>query len=148
MSIATLIQQAERDGVVILAEGGQVKLRGPAEVIQRWRPILAQHKAEIVATLNSAANEPEASPTEISCMRAGVGVRKAATASPGASARLDADLETLIQEAAVFWQYDEEDLRLVHELAERDPEGLRCALLSNPLRPFYKDLGSCPNWSA
>lgn len=48
-------------------------------------------------------------------------------------------LENLIQESARFWEWDEDDLRLIHETVPRDPEGILLALTRNPLRPFYGD---------
>jgi hypothetical protein len=50
---------------------------------------------------------------------------------------IDADLERLIQAAADFWQYDADDLRLIRATAAVDPDGLRLALSTDPLKPFY-----------
>jgi len=50
---------------------------------------------------------------------------------------IDEDLECLIQAAADFWRYDADDLRLIRATAAVDPDGLRLALSSDPLKPFY-----------
>ena len=50
---------------------------------------------------------------------------------------IDEDLECLIQAAADFWQYDADDLRLIRATAAVDPDGLRLALSTDPLKPFY-----------
>lgn len=50
---------------------------------------------------------------------------------------IDEDLEGLIQAAADFWQYDADDLRLIRATAVVDPDGLRLALSTDPLKPFY-----------
>lgn len=52
---------------------------------------------------------------------------------------IDAELRELIVSAARYWVYDGDDLRLVCDLARKDPIGLRLALLSDPLRPFYSE---------
>ena len=50
---------------------------------------------------------------------------------------IDEDLECLITAAADFWHYDADDLRLIRATAAVDPDGLRLALSSDPLKPFY-----------
>ena len=50
---------------------------------------------------------------------------------------VEEDLKRLIQAAADFWQYDTDDLRLIRATAAVDPDGLRLALSSDPLKPFY-----------
>ncbi len=103
-NIASLLNQARKDGLHIRAEAGQVRLRGPSEVIQKWRPLLAEHKAALLEQL--AAND--------------VG-----------------DLDEVIAAAAEYWQYDADDLAIIHDLARTDPEALRRSLLADPLRPFF-----------
>jgi len=51
---------------------------------------------------------------------------------------LAADLDRLIRQAATFYQYDTDDLRLIQITAASDPAGLRLALRSDPLRPYYQ----------
>ncbi len=53
------------------------------------------------------------------------------------NAILAADLDQLIRQAAAFWHYDADDLRLVRAVAATDPAGLRLALRSDPLQPYY-----------
>lgn len=50
---------------------------------------------------------------------------------------IDEDLERLIQAAADFWQYDADDLNLIRATAAVDTDGLRLALSTDPLKPFY-----------
>lgn len=58
-------------------------------------------------------------------------------AGDGGHQAIDEDLERLIQAAADFWQYDADDLRLIRATAVVDPDGLRLALSTDPLKPFY-----------
>lgn len=106
-NIASLLNQARKDGLHIRADAGQVRLRGPSEVIQKWRPLLAEHKAGLLKAL--AANETT----------------------------IPADLEALIQESALFWEWGDDDLLLIRATAAKDPEGIRLTLKMNPLRPYY-----------
>ncbi|MBK6743613.1 MAG: hypothetical protein IPG66_11805 [Hydrogenophilales bacterium] len=108
MNVQALLHQAKQAGLQIRADAGQVKLAGPSELIQKWRPLLAPHKAELLALL--AANDGTSIPV---------------------------DLETLIQESARFWRWDDDDMRLIRETAARDSEGIRLALATNPLRSLY-----------
>lgn len=55
----------------------------------------------------------------------------------GGNQAIDGDLECLIKAAADFWQYDADDLRLIRTTAAVDPDGLRLALSTDPLKPFY-----------
>ena len=51
-----IIEQAARDGLVI-ARGdapGKLKLRGAADAVERWKPIIAQHKADILPLVEAA----------------------------------------------------------------------------------------------
>lgn len=102
-----LLAQVRKDGLAIRADAGQVKLAGPSDLIHKWRPLLAPHKAEILDLL--VAND----------------------------AGIPADLEALINESARFWQWDNDDLSLIRETASRDPDSVRLTLTMNPLRPFY-----------
>lgn len=58
-------------------------------------------------------------------------------AGDGGHQAIDEDLERLIQAAADFWQYDADDLNLIRATAAVDPDGLRLALSTDPLKPFY-----------
>ena len=62
MSAATLIHEAEKDGLrFALTPSRTVKLTGPKDAAEKWAPRLREHKAEIVASLAAlstiAANE-------------------------------------------------------------------------------------------
>jgi hypothetical protein len=61
-----------------------------------------------------------------------------AALAPHKPAILERDLDNLIREAAAFWQYDADDLRLIRQAARTDPAGLRLALRSDPLHPYYQ----------
>jgi hypothetical protein len=48
-----ILKQATRDGLEIrLGAPGRIKLRGATEVVERWKPIFAQHKAELLTALS------------------------------------------------------------------------------------------------
>jgi len=52
MTAATIIQQAAADGVALAATSdGKLKLKGRTQAIVRWRPIVIQHKEELLAAL-------------------------------------------------------------------------------------------------
>jgi hypothetical protein len=57
---------------------------------------------------------------------------------------LAADLDILIGQAATFYQYDADDLRLIQITAASDPAGLRLALRMDPLRPYYTQTETLP----
>ena len=55
MNAAAIIERAAADGVVVaLLPGGKLKIRTTTgqETIDRWRPVLRQHKAEIIKLLS------------------------------------------------------------------------------------------------
>ena len=52
MSAATLIREAEKDGLrFALTPSRTVKLTGPKDAAEKWAPRLREHKAEIVESL-------------------------------------------------------------------------------------------------
>jgi hypothetical protein len=53
MTTQTLIEQARADGLELHPNGDKLKLRGTPEAIEKWRPLLAPHKGEILAALSS-----------------------------------------------------------------------------------------------
>jgi hypothetical protein len=55
-----IIAQAAREGLEIRRGDapGKLKLRGTADAVARWKPIIAQHKPEVLAAL-SAANDTD-----------------------------------------------------------------------------------------
>lgn len=63
MSAATLIHEAEKDGLrFALTPSRTIKLTGPKDAAEKWAPRLREHKAEIVASL--AALLPDAADAE------------------------------------------------------------------------------------
>lgn len=63
MSAATLIHEAEKDGLrFALTPSRTIKLTGPKDAAEKWAPRLREYKAEIVeslAALSSAAEDAE-----------------------------------------------------------------------------------------
>lgn len=53
MTVTALLSQATAEGVRLRVEGEALKVRGTATAVARWRPILAPHKATILATLHA-----------------------------------------------------------------------------------------------
>lgn len=52
MNALAIIEAATADGLVVgLAPGGSLKAVGEQEVVDRWRPLLKQHKNEIINLL-------------------------------------------------------------------------------------------------
>lgn len=145
MNAQALIRQAQQDGLQIRADAGQVKLAGPSELIQKWRPILAPHKAELLGELAAndvAGNRSNFAPVASSDKGKGVGQGRPVFDTSDANI---ADIDTLIQDAARFWEYTADDLAVIRDLSARDPEALRRALMADPLRRFYgtdTELGS------
>ena len=51
-----MIQQANNDGVILsLTPSGRLRLGGDLEAIARWRPIVWQYQAELIAELSAGA---------------------------------------------------------------------------------------------
>lgn len=48
-----LVDQARADGLDIQINGDKLKLRGPAEVVEQWKPRIAASKPEIMAALSA-----------------------------------------------------------------------------------------------
>jgi hypothetical protein len=53
VSAAALLDQTRRDGLELIAHDGRLKVRGPASAVQKWAPILAANKPDILATLTA-----------------------------------------------------------------------------------------------
>jgi hypothetical protein len=52
VSAAALVRQAHDDGLELTATpAGNLKVRGPREAVARWRPVLIEHKPEIITEL-------------------------------------------------------------------------------------------------
>ena len=55
MRPAAIIQQAQADGVVLaLSPAGTIKAVGTGEAVNRWLPIIREHKAELLDELRAA----------------------------------------------------------------------------------------------
>jgi hypothetical protein len=58
MTPAAIIKEAQADGVALaLSPTGTIKARGEISVVNRWFQTIRQHKPEIVAALQEAAND-------------------------------------------------------------------------------------------
>jgi hypothetical protein len=58
MSPATIIIQATADGVrLALSATGTIKATGEAAVVNRWLPLIREHKVDIISELQAAAND-------------------------------------------------------------------------------------------
>lgn len=59
MTPATIIQQAQAEGVVLtLSPTGTVRATGTGDAVYRWLPLIREHKPGIVAALQEAVNDP------------------------------------------------------------------------------------------
>lgn len=55
MTPATIIQQATADGVNLALSGaGTIKAAGSSDAVNRWLPVIREHKAELLAELQAA----------------------------------------------------------------------------------------------
>jgi len=58
MNPATIIIQATADGVSLaLSAAGTIKARGEAVAVNRWLPLIREHKVDIISELQAAAND-------------------------------------------------------------------------------------------
>lgn len=105
-TVTRLIDLARADGVEVVAVGDKVRLRGPAESVERWTPVLREHKPAIAVLLNATIPD---------------------------------DLEHLVRRAGVYYSYSADDWQLIRQVAQLDPEGLRRALLDDPLAPHMSN---------
>ncbi|GGX76845.1 hypothetical protein GJV26_16980 [Massilia dura] len=53
MSVETVIEQCRADGLAISADGGQLVVTGAPQTVDTWRPVLKDHKNELLAYLAS-----------------------------------------------------------------------------------------------
>lgn len=136
MTPKSILARAESLGLKLVLDGDQIRGRGPHEAVQEIAPLVKQAKPELLAFLKVAGNGHQAAPSGLS----GCGPYRGSQSghSEASSQPIPADLETLIQESARFWQWDEDDLRLISETASRDPDGIRLALSTDPLRHLYR----------
>ena len=58
MSPATIIIQATADGLnLALSATGTIKATGETAVVNRWLPLIREHKVDIISELQAAAND-------------------------------------------------------------------------------------------
>ena len=63
MNPATIITQATADGVTLaLSAVGTIKAIGEAVLVNRWLPLIREHKVDIISELLMAANDKAVSP--------------------------------------------------------------------------------------
>lgn len=53
MTAHALIEQVRSDGLELRADGGKLKLSGPEEAVERWKPRIVASKPEIMAALSA-----------------------------------------------------------------------------------------------
>ena len=59
MTPATIIREAQADGVKLaLSPSGTIKATGDGAAVNRWLAVIREHKAEIIESLQQAANDP------------------------------------------------------------------------------------------
>lgn len=134
MTPSAILSRAESLGVTITPDGNNLRVRGPSDAIAEISPLLKLHKPAILAAMNQPANEAEPSRIRLQTGDQGIGSQQR-TASPQSPSGLD--LDCLIQAAATFYAYGPDDFVLIDEMKRADPDGLRLALESDVLRPFY-----------
>ncbi len=59
MSAHALLDQARADGLELQPNGDKLRLRGPADVVARWKPRIAASKPEIMAALSPIPDDLE-----------------------------------------------------------------------------------------
>lgn len=64
MSAAQILREAHSLGVRLRLEGNVVKLRGPAKAIASIKPVIAGHKAEIMAYLRAVGDDAASLPAD------------------------------------------------------------------------------------
>lgn len=108
MTPQSIIARAESLGLKLIPDGDQIRVRGPHEAILEIAPLVKQAKPELLALLTE--NDTD----------------------------IPADLDALIRDAAAYWQFNDDDLRLIRATATKDPDGMRLALSTDPVRQFYR----------
>jgi hypothetical protein len=60
MTAVEIMQAAKRDGLIItLSPGGSIKATGEQSAVNRWLPLLKEHKAEIITMLSTRPEIPD-----------------------------------------------------------------------------------------
>jgi len=71
MTAHALIEEARADGLELRSNGDKLKLLGPAEVVERWKPRIVASKPEILAVLSAPRTTrwlihyPDGAPVEV-----------------------------------------------------------------------------------
>ena len=134
MTPSASLSRAESLGLTITPDGVNLRVRGPSDAIAEIAPLLKLHKSAILDAMNLPANEAEPSPIRLHTDDQGKGSQQR-TSTPQSPSGLD--LDCLIKAAAVFYAYGPDDFVLIDEMKRADPDGLRLALETDLLRPFY-----------
>lgn len=108
MTPSAILSRAESLGLTITPDGENLRVRGPRDAIEEITPLVKANKQAIIAAL--AAND----------------------------APIPDYLERLIQRAGTYYEYTTDDWKLIRDTARRDPDGLRLAIETDPLYPFFK----------
>jgi len=137
MTPSAILARAEAIGLTLTPDGEHIRVRGPREAIEEIAPLVKLHKPAIIAALNAPANGVEHVRTGIPAIGEGRGSREAVFSHPARPVPPDASLDALIHAAADYYGYDTDDMRLMRDIASRDPHGLRLALETDVLRPYY-----------
>lgn len=111
MTPAAILARAEALGLTLLPDGPHIRVRGHREAVAEVAPLLSANKPAILAILAGGA---------------------------ATNADRQDDLDSLIRGAATYYAATPDDMEIMAQLAQRDPAGLRRALLADPLRPFYR----------
>lgn len=134
MTPSAIFSHAESLGVTITPDGENLRIRGPREAIAEITPLVKLHKPAILAAMNMPSNEPENSRSSLKSDELG---KDGKPLSSSQKAPSTLELEILIQRAATFYEYSPEDYVLIEEIKRTDPDGLRLALETDPLFPFF-----------
>ncbi len=126
MTPSAILSRAESLDLTIITDGENLRVRGPLEAIEEITPLVKLYKPAIIAAMNTHLNEAENSRSSLKQDRLG----KTTQQSPST-------LDSLIQRAATFYEYSPEDFALIEEIKRTDPDGLRLALETDPLFPFF-----------
>ena len=134
MTPSAILSRAESLGLTLTPDGENLRVRGPSDAIAEIAPLLKLHKPAIIAAMNQSANKAEPSRIRLQTDGQSLGSQQR-TASPQSTS--GHDLDCLIKAAATFYEYGPDDFVLIDEMKRTDPDGLRLALETDPLFPFY-----------
>lgn len=132
MTPSAIFSHAESLGVTITPDGENLRVRGPREAIEEITPMVKAHKPAILAAMNMPSNESENSRSSLKADRLSKGSRPLTSSQQSPST-----LDSLIQRASTFYEYSPDDFLLIEEMKRTDPDGLRLALETDQLFPFF-----------